>query len=66
MEIRVQLDWLTEPSLQVHQHDDHVAVTAHAGLSQAQVRAACDQIDGHGDAIYAAWHNQVNGQQSAG
>lgn len=59
MKVTIALEWLDEPALEVHQNADHLAVTAHAGLSAAQVQAACAHMDGHGDAVFAAWQAHV-------
>lgn len=61
MEIIVRLEWLDEPTLDVQRNEERISVTAHPGLSQSQVRAACDQLDSHGDAVYAAWCARING-----
>jgi hypothetical protein len=60
MDISIELEWLEEPAFDVRHGVGQIAVTAHAGLSEHQVKAACDQIDEYGDAVFAAWRDRVN------
>ena len=55
----VDLEWSEPPALRVEATDLGLRVTAHPGLSEAQVRSACDQLDDHGDAVFQAWQSAV-------
>ena len=43
-----------------------LAVSAHAGLSDHQVRAACAQLGDDGDHVYRAWREKVAGPMQTG
>ena len=60
--VTVRLVWSEPAALRVEAHEDGLHVTAHAGLSEAQVRAACDQLDEHGDHVFRAWQGAVGRQ----
>jgi hypothetical protein len=62
MNVQVKIDWLDEPALELHHEPDAIAVTAHAGLSIGQVRAACAELDEHGPAVFQAWQAALNAQ----
>lgn len=55
MAIQFEWEWGADPALVVDRSDDTLVVRAHPGLSEAQVRAACSQLDGDGDRVYEAW-----------
>lgn len=55
----VDLVWTEPPTLRVEARDDALHVTAHAGLSEAQVRRACAELDGDGDRVFRAWLGAV-------
>ena len=55
----VDLEWSEPPSLRVEATDEGLRVIAHPGLSEAQVREACNQLDGDGDRVFRAWQGAV-------
>lgn len=55
----VDLVWSEPPSLTVEDLGDRLHVTAHAGLSEQQVRQACSGLDDHGEAVFEAWRGAV-------
>jgi hypothetical protein len=60
MQVCLTIDWLDEPALEVDLRRDSINVTAHAGLSRGQVRAACAQLDDHGLDVFRAWQAAVS------
>lgn len=59
MNVRVELQWLNEPTLIVDHLDDAVVVKAHPGLSEAQVRQACAELGDVGPVVLAEWKRVV-------
>ena len=57
--VLVDLEWSEPPALRVESLDDGYRVVAHPGLSEAQVREACDRLDGIGDRVFDAWRGAV-------
>jgi hypothetical protein len=60
--VQVQLDWLPEPILAMERTQEGgstVLVTAHAGLSHGQVKAACDSMGSHGAKVLGSWERHV-------
>jgi hypothetical protein len=55
----VDLQWSEPPALRVEATDEGLRVIAHPGLSEAQVREACNQLDGDGDRVFRAWQGAV-------
>ena len=59
MDVQVNLVWSGPPGLRVEARDDGLYVHAHAGLSEAQVRVACDYLGDPGDSVFQAWQSAV-------
>lgn len=57
--VEVQLVWMSEPGVHVSEEGDRITVHACPSLSQEQVRAACAELGGHGDVVYAGWQRAV-------
>jgi hypothetical protein len=57
--VSVQLAWTDTRELRVEQRDDGLFATAHPGLSEAQVRAACEHLGDAGPQVYAQWRGVV-------
>lgn len=55
----VDLVWSEPPALRVESTDTGLRVSAHPGLSEAQVREACRHLDGDGDRVLRAWQQAV-------
>ena len=64
MNIDLRLEWFEgDPQLQVSRHPQGMDVVVDPRLSHDQVRAACAEIDTHGDAVLAAWEQAVGVSQ---
>ena len=59
MDVQVNLVWSEPPGLQVQARDDGLYVDVHAGLSESQVRVACDYLGDPGDSVFKAWQSAV-------
>lgn len=58
--VRLTLTWDGPPRLSVEEMDGQVRVTAHAELSEANVVAACLDLDpAIGQAVINAWRNSM-------
>ena len=53
------LVWTEPASFVVESADAGLKVTAHAGLSDAHVRAACGALGEHSEMVYRAWQEHV-------
>lgn len=60
MSVRVELQWSEgEPSMSVSDGPDGLIARIDPRLSESQVRAACAELDGSGDAVYDRWQQTV-------
>ncbi len=60
MNIDLRLEWCDgDPELQITRSPRGLEVLADPRLSHDQVRAACAEIDTHGDAVLTAWEQAV-------
>lgn len=60
MDVRVALQWSDgEPGLAVSEGDEGVTAIVDPRLSDHQVKAACAQLDGVGDAVFRQWQGLV-------
>lgn len=59
MRVSVSWEWSDKPELVVEPNGDGLHVRAHPGLSQAQVRLACEELGEHAEAVYQAWGQAV-------
>lgn len=60
--VSVELDWLPEPALHIEPigaNSQELRVTAHAGLSHGQVKAACNAMGPQGSHVLDAWERHV-------
>jgi hypothetical protein len=60
MEVRISFEWADEHYLTVDESNAQVIeVLAHPGLSERQIDQACQQLDGYGQQVKAAWRAAV-------
>lgn len=60
MRIEVELAWADgDPMISVTEEDELVVVVADPRLSEAQVQAACAELDQAGDGVWRAWRARV-------
>jgi hypothetical protein len=59
MDVDVTLEWSDEPSVVVDRGNPVISVRAHPGLSEAQVRQACQELGAEGPLVLAAWQRVV-------
>lgn len=65
--IRLTLTWDGPPRISVERNDGHVSVTAHVELSEANVMAACLDLDPNlGETVLNAWRNSMTLPRSPG
>lgn len=57
--VSIEFDWCPQAQLTVEERDGGSVVRAHLGLSETQVRRACDELGSQGHAVYEAWCRAV-------
>lgn len=57
--VEIELDWQSTPALVVEQVGSTFRVTADLGLSEPQVRQACQSLGPAGERIYREWRARV-------
>ena len=67
MDVRVELHWFEgEPSLVIEEGADGPVALVDPRLSDQQVKAACAELDGLGDAVLQQWHALVGLSREGG
>ena len=60
MNVRVKLHWSEgDPALTVTEDAEGLTALVDPRLSEAQVKAACAQLDGAGEAVWQQWQERV-------
>ena len=55
----VHFDWTADRTMSVETSPSGLVITAHPGLSTAEVEIACAELGDHGPAVLAAWRSAV-------
>ena len=55
----VHFDWTTDRTLSVETGPSGLVITAHPGLSSAEVESTCAELGDHGSVVLAAWRSAV-------